>query len=274
MKEMKNKAAPAAVSVPDERAAFDQWLMKELDAINWDRRLKDLYFARRDDGNYVQQATRERWEAWQAGRAALAATPAQSMVLPEPLAFYDGNKWYADEAAAICACADLPKLQKVYTEQQVRALLATGGQVREELPQAEGADYFVILDPEDGTVEFAYSADLGRDFGHEHIKDAQESDNESAHCWVVRPAYAAPQQAEARDAEQERWMEIGKAIERACIDQPDSTEIVISLERDAGTVTMFDPDGNEHDQFSHEDGFAGVVNAAIEAAIAAAKGKQ
>ena len=54
--------------------------------------------------------------------------------------------------------------------------------------------------------------------------------------------------------------------------QADSTEIVISLERDAGTVTMFDPDGNEHDQFSHEDGFAGVVNAAIEAAIAAAKG--
>ena len=84
----------------------------------------------------------------------------------------------------------------------------------------------------------------------------------------------APQaQADARDAEQERWMEIGKAIERACIDQPDSTEIVISLERDAGTVTMFDPDGNEHDQFSHEDGFAGVVNAAIEAAIAAAKGE-
>ena len=83
-------------------------------------------------------------------------------------------------------------------------------------------------------------------------------------------AIPAPQlQADARDAEQERWMEIGKAIERACIDQPDSTEIVISLERDAGTVTMFDPDGNEHDQFSHEDGFAGVVNAAIDAAIAA-----
>ena len=86
---------------------------------------------------------------------------------------------------------------------KLRALLATGGQVREELPQAEGADYFVILDPEDGTVEFAYSADLGRDFGHEHIKDAQERDNESAHCWVVRPAYAAPQQADARDAESE-----------------------------------------------------------------------
>ena len=88
----------------------------------------------------------------------------------------------------------------------------------------------------------------------------------------LEPLATAPQaQAYARDAEQDRWMEIGKAIERACIDLPDSTEIVISLERDAGTVTMFDPDGNEHDQFSHEDGFAGVVNAAIEAASAAAK---
>lgn len=92
---------------------------------------------------------------------------------------------------------------------------------------------------------------------------------------VKRSPVAAPQaQADARDAEQERWMEIGKAIERACIDQPESTEIVISLERDAGTVTMFDPDGNEHDQFSHEDGLAGVVNEAIDAAIAAAKGEQ
>lgn len=84
----------------------------------------------------------------------------------------------------------------------------------------------------------------------------------------------APQaQADTRDADQKRWMEIGKAIERACIDQPESTEIVISLERDAGTVTMFDPDGNEHDQFSHGDGLAGVVNEAIDAAIAAAKGE-
>lgn len=93
---------------------------------------------------------------------------------------------------------------------------------------------------------------------------------------IFEATYTSAPQAQAveRDAEQERWMEIGKAIERACIDLPDSTEIVISLERDAGTVTMFDPDGNEHDQFSHEDGFAGVVNAAIEAARAAAKGKQ
>ena len=95
--------------------------------------------------------------------------------------------------------------------------------------------------------------------------------NASEHFQNVSKTAPAPVLADAQDAEQERWMEIGKAIERACIDLPDSAEIVISLERNAGTVTMFDPDGNEHDQFSHEDGFAGVVNAAIEAAVEAAK---
>ena len=48
------------------------------------------------------------------------------VVLPEPVAYYDGERWYANEESAICACADMPKLQKVYTEQQVRAMLATG----------------------------------------------------------------------------------------------------------------------------------------------------
>ena len=45
------------------------------------------------------------------------------VVLPEPVAYYDGERWYANEESAICACADMPKLQKVYTEQQVRAML-------------------------------------------------------------------------------------------------------------------------------------------------------
>ena len=90
--------APAAVAVPDEREAFEQWLMKELDAINWERGLKDWYFARRDDGNYVQQAPRERWEAWQAGRAALAATPAAVQT-------------HAEAAAALCINSALHRIR-------------------------------------------------------------------------------------------------------------------------------------------------------------------
>lgn len=68
----------------------------------------------------------------------LAATPAEKsnsvefdgiktarpVVLPEPFALYDGEKWYANEEAAICSCADMAKLQKVFIESQLLTLLA------------------------------------------------------------------------------------------------------------------------------------------------------
>lgn len=72
--------------------------------------------------------------------------------------------------------------------------------------------------------------------------------------------------AAALDAE--RWMGIGKAIERACMDLPGGTEIIVSLEKDAGTVTLIDQDGNEHENFSTDYGFAGVMNEAIDTALA------
>lgn len=60
----------------------------------------------------------------------------------------------------------------------------------EKLPQSEGADYFIVLDPKEGIVHHAYTADLGRSFGHEHIKDAQLDGVTSAARWVVRPLFA------------------------------------------------------------------------------------
>lgn len=74
-------------------------------------------------------------------------------------------------------------------------------------------------------------------------------------------------QADAQDTD--RWMGIGKAIERACADLPEETEIIVSLEKDAGTVTLIDQDGNEHENFSTDYGFAGVLDEAIDTAIAA-----
>ena len=71
------------------------------------------------------------------------------------------------------------------------------------------------------------------------------------------------------DAETQRHATIGKAIERACMDLPDGTEISVSLEKDAGTVTLIDQDGNEYENFSCDYGFAGVLNEAIDAAMAA-----
>ncbi len=76
-------------------------------------------------------------------------------------------------------------------------------------------------------------------------------------------------QADARDAE--RWSEIGKSIERACGELPEDFEINIHLENGAGTASLLYPSGEECENFPHDDGFAGVVNAAIDAAIAAAK---
>lgn len=91
--------------------------------------------------------------------------------------------------------------------------------------------------------------------------------------WEVRALYAAPKPAaQALDAKEKRWLEIGKAVERACEELPEDAEITVSLERDAGTDTMSDWDGNEHDNFPHEDGLGGVMNAAIDAAIAAQQG--
>ena len=80
--------------------------------------------------------------------------------------------------------------------------------------------------------------------------------------------------ADVCDAETRRQAGIGKAIERACMDLPDSTEISVSLEKDAGTVTLIDQDGNEHTNFSTDCGFAGVLNEAIDAAIAAMGAKE
>ena len=42
------------------------------------------------------------------------------------------------------------------------------------------------------------------------------------------------------DAETRRHAAMGKAIERACADLPEETEIIVSLEKGAGTVTLID----------------------------------
>ena len=94
---------------------------------------------------------------------------------------------------------------------------------------------------------------------HQHARIAELE----AQLQATQPA------AQGMDAETQRHAAIGKAIERACADLPEETEIIVSLEKDAGTVTMIDQDGNEHENFSCDYGFAGVLNEAIDAAMAA-----
>ena len=80
---------------------------------------------------------------------------------------------------------------------------------------------------------------------------------------VTQPA------AHGMDAETQRHAAIGKAIERACADLPEETEIIVSLEKGAGTVKLIDQGGNEHESFSCDYGFAAVLDEAVDAAIAA-----
>ena len=98
---------------------------------------------------------------------------------------------------------------------------------------------------------------------------ASPLDGESVLAQRIAKLSAAATQAQADALDVERWMGIGKAIERACADLPEETQIIVSLEKDAGTVTLIDQDGNEHENFSTDYGFAGVLNEAIDAAIAA-----
>jgi len=50
------------------------------------------------------------------------------MTMPEfePVAYYDGNKFYADEKAAICDCADLSSLKPVVYADQLQQAYAAG----------------------------------------------------------------------------------------------------------------------------------------------------
>ena len=97
------------------REAFEAWLIQ-------DRRSRISAMAEWTDeeirGVVLYDSDRE-WAAWQAARSA----PAAPVELPEPFALYDGEKWYANEEATICSCANMQKLQKVYTEQQVREFI-------------------------------------------------------------------------------------------------------------------------------------------------------
>ena len=76
----------------------------------------------------------------------------------------------------------------------------------EYLPQSESADWFLVIDPKEGIVHHAYSAELGRSFGHDHIKDAQIQGEASAKRWVVRPAYAAPNADTVKKAQRYDWL--------------------------------------------------------------------
>ena len=211
--------APAAVAVPDERAAFKAWL-----------RVKPCGAAH----DFA-------WEAWRA-RAALAATPAADapMVDMTPPAT-SRDRWMYEQGRL--------------AERDAR----TPGSVAAAAP--------VVLPEPDA---YLYTSGNHRGVSLEWRGQSDMAEGTERHALYteqqVRALLAAHAQADARDVE--LWIGIGKAIERAYMDLPDGTEISVYLEKDAGTVTLIDQDGNEYETF-RVTGFAGVLNEAIDAAIAA-----
>lgn len=67
----------------------------------------------------------------------------------------------------------------------------------------------------------------------------------------------------------ERHRAIGAAIERACKELPLNFEVQVMLERDAGTVTLYYPEGQECDDQFDADTFDEQITNAIDAAMKA-----
>ncbi|WP_238554051.1 hypothetical protein [Comamonas thiooxydans] len=116
-----SQAAPAAVAVPDERAAFELEMIDNHHYVPADFRDAGL----QSDGSYADDDLNDAWFIWQAAwqaRAALAATPASAapVVLPEPDAYNHGAMIVWSRKKGV------PQIDgDLYTARTVRALLAT-----------------------------------------------------------------------------------------------------------------------------------------------------
>ena len=65
---------------------------------------------------------------------------------------------------------------------------------------------------------------------------------------------------------------IGRAVNRACEELPFGYDLHIELEKDAGTISLYRPDGEEVDEEFHDcDRFSGEIDNAINVAIAEAE---
>ncbi|UUC95560.1 hypothetical protein [Comamonas sp. C11] len=113
------QAAPAAVAVPDERAAFERIVKETMHDAGEDHIAERL--ACWPDGAYKDRSTGYAWWAWLA-RAALAATPAAAaqVVLPEP----DFQLKWSASAGRYSFSKPITGDADCYTADTVRTLLA------------------------------------------------------------------------------------------------------------------------------------------------------
>jgi hypothetical protein len=80
-------------------------------------------------------------------------------------------------------------------------------------------------------------------------------------------ALAHLENAGARDAaEADRWLALGRAIERAAGELPEGYELVVEVEKGAGTVALIDTDGDRIEELTG-DTLAAQVESAIGYAV-------
>lgn len=75
------------------------------------------------------------------------------------------------------------------------------------------------------------------------------------------------QQCSDTELDVARWQETGRAVERACKELPEGFDLHIELERNAGTVRLYLPDGDASMDEFDGDTFVDHINAAIDQAV-------
>ena len=210
-----SQAAPAAVAVPDDRAAFERELIDNHHYVPSDFSFKDGFYGGDDD--YIQFG----WDVWQA-RAALDATPAAvPVVLPEPDAVIselmglvdewgmeshlrgeaelDAQHSEATQEEIDCAKDRASKERAAWKaiESKLRALLAAGG-------EAQAAPAFYAALGSNGCALPQYSAGTEEGVILNVLSVARNEGYTGSGLdrlielgWVVRPVYTRPTPATA-----------------------------------------------------------------------------
>lgn len=215
-------AAPAAVAVPDERAAFEAAIVDEQARIlvGANKSYLASVWLVRDGDTYRQPTVRTAWVIWKLARAALAAHPAEKsnsvefdgiktarpVVLPEPDFLQRHEDVCGDEVGPPTA---------FYTADTLRALLATGGQGQavanpaidfphEEFDAIAATRYKVVAADQSMFWEWAVVAGDGTQQLYVGRKvDCENMARKFAGAFAdgsFHAMHAAPQQADARDA--------------------------------------------------------------------------
>lgn len=102
------------------------------------------------------------------------------------------------------------------------------------------------------------------------LKGAAEIDRLRA--LLAQAAVPAAPAVDALDATDRECLAIGRAVNRAALELPADGEIRIDIENGAGAVYVYEPQREDHRYIDSGDVFSAQINAAIDAANAAAKG--